>query len=181
MMKEFQVYDLDSAPEGSRPLLQKSIKAFGSIPNLHGVMAESPQALAAYQDLHQLFIDSAFNAEEMTVVWQTINVEHNCHYCVPAHSAIAKAMKVDDAINEALRNKTPLPTEKLEVLRETTLAIVRERGVVSDEVLERFYGAGYNRQNMLDIIVGVAQKVMSNYINHLADTPVDAQFASFVR
>ncbi|WP_143730010.1 carboxymuconolactone decarboxylase family protein [Microbulbifer sp. GL-2] len=180
-MKEFQVYDLDSAPEGSRPLLQKSIKAFGSIPNLHGVMAESPQALAAYQDLHQLFIDSAFNAEEMTVVWQTINVEHNCHYCVPAHSAIAKAMKVDDAINEALRNKTPLPTEKLEVLRETTLAIVRERGVVSDEVLERFYGAGYNRQNMLDIIVGVAQKVMSNYINHLADTPVDAQFASFVR
>ncbi|GAB2904184.1 carboxymuconolactone decarboxylase family protein [Microbulbifer echini] len=180
-MKEFQVYDLDSAPEGSKPLLQKSIKAFGSIPNLHGVMAESPQALAAYQDLHQHFIDSSFNAEEMTVVWQTINVEHNCHYCVPAHSAIAKAMKVDDAINEALRNKTPLPTKKLEVLRDTTLAIVRERGVVSDQVLERFYGAGYNRQNMLDIIVGVAQKVMSNYINHLADTPVDAQFVSFVR
>lgn len=180
-MNKFQIYDLDSAPEGSRPLLQKSIKAFGSIPNLHGVMAESPQALAAYQDLHQLFIDSAFNAEEMTVVWQTINVEHNCHYCVPAHSAIAKAMKVDDAINEALRNKTRLPTEKLEVLRDTTLAIVRERGVVSDQVLGRFYGAGYNRQNMLDLIVGVTQKVMSNYINHLADTPVDAQFASYVR
>jgi len=180
-MKEFQIYDLDSASEESRPLLQKSIKAFGSIPNLHGVMAESPQALAAYQDLHQHFLNSSFNAEEMTVVWQTINVEHNCHYCVPAHSAIAKLMKVDDAINEALRNKTPLPTEKLEALRDTTLAIVRERGVVSDAVLERFYAAGYNRQNMLDIIVCLAQKVMSNYINHLADTPVDAQFAAFVR
>ncbi|MFA0810412.1 carboxymuconolactone decarboxylase family protein [Microbulbifer epialgicus] len=180
-MKEFQVHDLDSAPEGSKPLLQNSIKAFGSIPNLHGVMAESPQALAAYQNLHQHFLDTSFNADEMTVVWQTINVEHSCHYCVPAHSAIAKLMKVDDAINEAVRDKTPLPTEKLEVLRDTTLAIVRERGVVSDEVLERFYGAGFNRQNLLEIIVGLAQKVMSNYINHFAGTPVDAQFASLVR
>ncbi|USD21482.1 carboxymuconolactone decarboxylase family protein [Microbulbifer sp. DLAB2-AF] len=180
-MKESRIYDLESAPQDSKPLLQKSIKAFGSIPNLHGVMAESPQALAAYQDLHQYFLDTSFNAEEMTVVWQSINVEHNCHYCVPAHSAIAKAMKVADEVNEALRNKTPLPTEKLEVLRDTTLAIVRERGVISDEISERFYAVGYNRQNLLEIIVGVAQKVMSNYINHLADTPVDPQFAAFVR
>jgi len=29
------------------------------------------------------------------------------------------------------------------------------------------------------VILGVSQKVMSNYTNHLADTPVDAPFRAF--
>ncbi|MCQ3830112.1 carboxymuconolactone decarboxylase family protein [Microbulbifer elongatus] len=180
-MSDFKIHDIESAPEDSKSLLQNSIDAFGSIPNLHGVMAEAPTALKSYQVLHEQFLNTSFSAEEKTVVWQAINVEHGCHYCVPAHSAIAKSMKVDDEINEALRNKEPLPSEKLEVLRDTTLAIVRDRGVVSDEVLQRFYDAGYGHQQLLEIIVGVAQKVMSNYINHFADTPVDKQFQSFVK
>ncbi|SDK40019.1 carboxymuconolactone decarboxylase family protein [Microbulbifer yueqingensis] len=180
-MKAFQIHDKETAPDASKPLLDNSIQAFGSIPNLHGVMAEAPTALKSYQVLHEEFLNTSFTAGEKTVVWQSINVEHGCHYCVPAHSAIAKSMKVDDEINEALRNKTPLPTDKLEVLRDTTLAIVRDRGVVSDEVLQRFYDAGYTQQNLLEIIVGVSQKVMSNYINHFADTPVDKQFEAYVR
>jgi NADH:ubiquinone oxidoreductase subunit F (NADH-binding) len=44
----------------------------------------------------------------LTVVWQSINVEHACHYCVPAHTGIAAMMKVDEAITEALRNETAL-------------------------------------------------------------------------
>lgn len=53
-------------------------------------MAEAPGLLEGYQRLHQLFLDSSFDDEEVTVVWQTINVEHACHYCVPAHTGIAK-------------------------------------------------------------------------------------------
>jgi hypothetical protein len=55
----------------------------------------------AYQQLHELFVNSSFNEEELTVVWQSINVEHACHYCVPAHTGIAAMMKVDEAITEA--------------------------------------------------------------------------------
>ena len=180
-MKAFQIHDQETAPTDSKPLLDNSIKAFGSIPNLHGVMAEAPTALASYQELHQQFLNTSFTAEEKTVVWQSINVEHGCHYCVPAHSAIAKAMKVDDSLNEALRNGAPLGDDKLEVLRDTTLAVVRDRGVVAEEVLQRFFDAGYTQQNLLEIVVGLAQKVMSNYINHFAQTPVDKQFQAFVR
>ncbi|AOS96292.1 hypothetical protein AUP74_00825 [Microbulbifer aggregans] len=180
-MKKFEVHDQQSGPAASKPLLQKSVDVFGSIPNLHGVMAEAPTALAAYQELHEQFLNTSFSAEEKTVVWQSINVEHDCHYCVPAHSAIARAMKVDGKLNDALRDGEALGDEKLEVLRDTTLAIVRDRGVVSDAVLKRFYDAGYTQQNLLEIIVGVAQKVMSNYINHFAQTPVDEQFKPFVR
>ena len=178
-MPEFTLHTIESAPEESKALLENSQKTFGMIPNLHAVMAESPQHLEAYQQLHGLFQASSLNAEELTVVWMTINVEHQCHYCVPAHTGIAHAMKVDNAIIEALRNETPLPVEKLEVLRQTTLAIVRERGVVSDDVLAPFFTHGFTRQNLLDIILGLAQKVMSNYVNHLAATPVDKPFQKF--
>jgi alkylhydroperoxidase family enzyme len=180
-MKKFTIHDQASAPENSKPLLEDSVNAFGMIPNLHGVMAEAPTALKSYQVLHEQFLNTSFSADEKTVIWQSINVENNCHYCVPAHSAIAKSMKVADSLNDALRNGDPLPTEKLQVLKDTTLAIVRNRGVVADSILEAFYAQGYTQQQLLEILVGVAQKTMSNYINHFADTPVDEAFQAFVK
>ncbi|WP_029910729.1 carboxymuconolactone decarboxylase family protein [Pelobacter seleniigenes] len=178
-MKVFKKHDLDSAPKESRVLLENSQKAFGRIPGLHAVMAEAPGLLEGYQLLHKLFQESSFNAEELTVVWQTINVEHGCTYCVPAHTGIAQMMNVAPALTEALRNKGPMPTAKLQALHDTTLAIVRKRGDLSDEDLEAFWAAGYEQRQLLEIILGVAQKVMSNYVNHIAKTPVDEVFRKF--
>jgi len=178
-MTTLKVHNIESAPEGSKSLLENSQKAYGMIPGLHGVLAASPKILEAYQTLHQLFTETSFNEEEMTVVWQTINVEHACHYCVPAHTAIANMMKVDDAITEALRNETPLANAKLEALRTMTLTIVRNRGNVTQEDLDAFYAAGYGEQQVLEIILGLSQKVISNYTNHIAHTPVDEPFKKF--
>ena len=127
--------------------------------------------------LHKLFTETAFDADEMTVVWQSINVEHECHYCVPAHTGIAMRMKVSDEITQALRNETPLPSAKLEALRTFTVQLLRQRGNVFDSQLEAFFAAGYGHRAVLDIILGLSQKVMSNYINHLAETPLDAPVA----
>jgi alkylhydroperoxidase family enzyme len=178
-MTNFTLHDQQSAPQKSQELLDTSIKAFGMIPGLHAVMAEAPGLLEGYQQLHQLFLDSSFDDEETTVVWQTINVEHACHYCVPAHTGIAKSMEVDDAITDALRNETPLPTDRLEALRDFTLAVVRGRGNVDDSAVQAFLDAGFTKRQILEVILGTAQKVMSNYTNHLADTPVDKPFKKF--
>jgi alkylhydroperoxidase family enzyme len=176
---KFQLYDQQTAPQNSQPLLGNSLKAFGMIPNLHAVMAESAPLLEAYQTLHTLFQQTSFNAEELTVVWQTINVEHDCHYCIPAHTGIAHMMKVDDALIVALRNSTKLPTEKLQALHMTTLALVRNRGKLSQNETSAFFEAGYEQRNLLEIVLGISQKVMSNYVNHLAETPVDEAFKKF--
>lgn len=178
-MTNLKVHNIESAPEGSKPLLEKSQKAYGMIPGLHGVLAGAPEVLEAYQTLHELFVNSSFNNEELTVVWQTINVEHACHYCVPGHTSIAKMMKVDDAITEALRNETPLENSKLEALRTMTLTIVRNRGHVTQEDLDAFYAAGYDERQVLEIILGLSQKTISNYSNHIANTPIDAGFQKF--
>ncbi|NVK56470.1 MAG: carboxymuconolactone decarboxylase family protein [Alteromonadaceae bacterium] len=177
-MTKLTIHTVDSAPEAAKSMLNESVANFGMLPNLHGVMAEAPGVLESYKYLHDKALKTSFNKEQLTVVWQTANVEHACHYCVPAHTGIAKSMKVDDSIIDALRNESPLP-ETLEVLRETTRAIIIERGHPDDALLETFFEAGYTKAQLLEIILILAQKVMSNYINHLADTPVDDAFRPF--
>ena len=178
-MSTMKLYDIESAPEASKPLLEKSVKGFGMVPNLHGVMAAAPALLEAYQTIHKLFMSTSFNEDELTVVWQTINVEHGCHYCVPAHTAIAHSMNVVPAITDALRNQQTMPTPKLQALHEMTLKVVRNRGVLSGEDLDAFYSAGYGEQQLMEIILGLSQKVMSNYVNHSANTPIDEPFSKF--
>ncbi|WP_341206354.1 carboxymuconolactone decarboxylase family protein [uncultured Psychrosphaera sp.] len=178
-MTTLTIHTIESAPELSKPILEKSVKTNGMLPNLHGVLAGAPGILQAYQNLHEQFVNSSFNAEELTVVWQTINVEHGCTYCVPAHTAIAHSMKVDPELTEALRNDGLLTTPKLQALQDMTLSIVRNRGHVTNEELSAFYAAGYGEQQVLEIILGLSQKVISNYTNHIANTPVDAPFQPF--
>ena len=173
------VHDLETAPDASKPLLENSIKAFGRLPSLHGVMAASPGLLEGYQHLHRLAIEgTAFTPEERTVVWMTVNVANRCHYCVPAHTGIAKREKIDDAIVNALRDETPLPA-KLEALRDFTLEVRETHGRPGQGAIDAFFAAGFDERAILDVILIVAQKVMSNFTNAIFDTPTDAAFAPF--
>lgn len=178
-MTEFKLHDQNSAPAESKPLLENSLNAFGMIPNLHAVMAEAPGSLEGYQKLHELFTQTSFTAEEQTVVWQSINVEHGCHYCIPAHTGIAKGMNVSDEITDALREEKSLSDPKLEALRGFTLKVVRERGQVSPDDVQAFLDAGFTHRQVLEVILGVSQKVMSNYVNAIASTPIDEPFKKF--
>lgn len=177
-MTEFMLHTLETASEATRPLFEKSMKGFGMIPNLHAVMGASPSLLEAYQVVHALFMKTSLSADEQTVIWQTINVEHECHYCVPAHTMIANMMGVDKEISDALRDNTPLP-EKLEALRSFTRKMLLLRGQVSGSEVDEFLEAGYTQQNILEVILGLSQKVMSNYVNHVAKTPLDVPFQEF--
>jgi alkylhydroperoxidase family enzyme len=178
-MTDFPKHTEDTAPADARTLLEQSEQAMGRIPGLHAVMAEAPGLLQSYQVAHNAVVNSSFDAEEMTVVWQSINVEHACHYCVPAHSGIARMMKVDASLDEALRDEAPLPNARLEALRTFTLEVVRQRGEVTEAQLDAFFEAGFTKRQVLEVVLTVGQKVMSNYTNHIAQTPVDDIFEKF--
>ena len=180
MNNSFIVHTLESAPTGARLLLEKSLSDWGMIPNLHAVLAEAPEVLAAYQDLHANFSRTSLSSTERHVVWLTINVENECHYCVPAHTMMAKLDNVSDKIISAVRNRLPITDQKLEALHVFTTTVVQKRGKLSDADLENFFAAGYTKQNVLEIILGVAQKVLSNYSNHITKVPVDPPFEPFI-
>lgn len=179
-MTSLTLHMVESAPEESKPILKGVQNSYGRVPNLFGVLASAPAALEGALTLNDLFATkTSFNAEEKTVVWQTINVESDCHYCVPAHTVVAHSMEVDSALNEALRNGDPMPNKKLQALQDLTLIIFRNRGRVTHAQLDVFYAAGYGEQQVLEIILGLAHKLMTNYTNHIADTPVDEVFSQF--
>ncbi len=176
-MSSFTVHTAETAPEASRPALERAAKAYGSVPNLIGVLAEAPVAVEAYQTLGKLVQQSSFTPTERTVVWQTLNAYHNCEYCMAAHTTIAHMEKIDQAVIDTARDVASYDDPRLEALREFTVTLAEKRGWATDDEVEAFLAAGFTRQNVLEIVTTIAHKVMSNYTNHLAETPVDAAFA----
>jgi len=179
-MSTFKLHTLASAPAESRPILDAALKDLGFIPNLYAHLAESPAALEAYKQLGALLEKSAFTPVEQQTILLAVSVENRCGYCVAAHSFIARNMvKADAAIISALRSGGSLPDAKLNTLATYVRAVVRERGwVTGSPELKAFFAAGYTQQHALEVVLGVAMKTLSNYANHLTDTPVDAAFAS---
>ena len=176
---DFTIHTLETAPEASRPLLDKAHKTIGFVPGLFGVLAEAPKALEAYDVLGALFKESSLTTTEQHVVWLTINYENDCDYCVPAHTALAKIDKVPDHVIDAVRDGTTITDPRLETLREFTVEVVRKRGWVTDGDVRAFLEGGYTRQHILEVILGLSYKVISNYTNHIARTPVDRVFRKF--
>lgn len=173
-MTSFTAHTIDTAPDASKPILAGVKKAFGFVPNLQANMAESPELLAGYSALWDLFSATTLTPHEQQVVYLTANFENACHYCMAGHTTLAKMQKMDAAVIAALRAGTPLPVPRLQALHEFTRIVVADRGFATDAQIDAFIAAGFTRQNVLEVVLGVATKVMSNYTNHLAHTPLDA-------
>jgi uncharacterized peroxidase-related enzyme len=173
-MTDFTVYTADNAPEAAKQSLKTTKTSFGFIPNLHATMAESPELLAGYSALWELFAKTTLTLHEQQIVYMTSNFENECHYCMAGHTALAKMQKMDPAVIDALRMGAKIPDPKLEALHRFTALVVRNRGWVSDADVDAFITAGYTRRNVLEVILGVATKVMSNYTNHIAHTKLDS-------
>jgi len=174
---QYRVHKADSSPEVSLPILENSRENMGFTPNLFGVLAESPAALKAYKQLNDIFSNSSLSATEQQVVLLTVSHFHACHYCMAAHSTIAQMSKVDQEIIDALRSGNDLPDAKLNALGKFARNVVETRGYPDENAARAFHDAGYTRAHALEVITGIAMKTISNYSNHLADTPVDEAFA----
>lgn len=177
-MSHFTIHDTQSAPEGARALLQGAREKLGFVPNLYGLLAEAPKALEAYFKLSDLFGGTSLSSVEQQVVLLAVSVENECCFCVAAHSTIARHMvKVDSAAVDSLRNRRPLDDPRLEALSRFATAVTRARGEVRGEQLDAFMESGYTRRQVIEVVLGVTMKTLSNYSNHIFDTPVDEAFA----
>jgi len=179
-MSEFQLHTQETAPDGSKAMLENSVKRFGFVPNLHGMMAESPAVLESYQTMVGIVGKTELTPTERQVVYQINNFDAGCTYCVAAHSVISDGEKVPAEVTEALRVGAPLPDAKLEALAQFTRKMRSSFGNASKADRNAFYAAGYSKANALDVIVIIATKVLSNYTNHIAETPLDEAFESRV-
>lgn len=154
----FPIHTLENvSPELRENLATVKKNNGGYIPNLIGLLANSPTALETYQTVSGINRRSSLNPTEREVVQITAAVANGCGFCVAGHTAISiKQVKMPDVILQALRQGTPIETDaKLDALARFTLAVIHEKGKVEQPLLEEFIQEGYTAENALDVVLGV--------------------------
>jgi uncharacterized peroxidase-related enzyme len=171
----------DNAEPRARAALETIQKGLGFIPNMYANMANSPSMLETYGVGYNFFRgDSGFTPAEQEVVFLTISHENGCEYCMAAHSMVGEKMSgVPAPVLKALRSGLPLPDAKLQALSAFTRIMVASRGKPTRRDLQAFLAAGFSERQVLEIILAIAVKTISNYANHVFHTEVDPMFAAY--
>ncbi|MBK45806.1 MAG: alkylhydroperoxidase [Roseovarius sp.] len=172
----------DDRAEGlAKDLLDGARAKLGFVPNMYRGMANDPGLLSTYLHGYAHFREQGnFPPPEQEVVFLTISQANGCSYCVAAHSMLAvKVSKLSQAHTQALREGKPLDDPKLEALRRFTHHMWETRGLPTRAEAEAFKAAGYGDVHILEIILAMAVKTISNYANHVNHTELDAAFADF--
>jgi uncharacterized peroxidase-related enzyme len=173
MINGFTLHDASNAPRASAEILDSVQKAWGFVPNLHRVLAESPAALEAYTVLWGIAEKTTLTPQERNIVYLAIIYENECTYCMAGHTNLSRMAKVDNDAIAAVREGRAIADSKLEALRQFAAKMTRQRGFVSEADVTSFKAAGYDNRAVLDLLVLAATKLISNYTNHLAQTPND--------
>ncbi len=177
-MATYSQHTIETAPEGSKPILQAIKGKLGFVPNLMATMAESPVMVESYMTMMGFFEKTDLSPTEREIVLMTNNRLNGCAYCMAAHTAVAKMAGVDEAVIEALRAGKPIDDPKLEALRIFAVVINENRGWATQEQVNALIAAGYTKQTVLEVIAGAALKVLSNYTTHIVHPPLDKAFES---
>jgi uncharacterized peroxidase-related enzyme len=176
-MTKFTVHTTDTAPDRSRPLLEGIKKAFGFVPNLYAVFAESPAALQGALAMAEAFSASTLSPAEQQLVALAVSEANDCQFCVAAHSTIAKRIaKADPALVAATLARKPLSDPRLDALVTFTRRMVEQRGFVGDIDVAAFLEAGYSKAQVIEVLLGVGMKTFNNYVDHIAHVPLNDQF-----
>ncbi|KDP87201.1 alkylhydroperoxidase [Cupriavidus sp. SK-3] len=169
----------ETAQGRAKEALDTAFKQVGMIPNMYAKMANAPGLLETYLFGYNLFRkESGFTPAEQEVVLLTISRLNECDYCMAAHSMIAEAVsKTPAQAIEAIREDRPIDDAKLRALATFTALMVDSRGRPTDQDVQAFLAAGYSERHVLEVILAIAVKTLSNYANHVFHTELDQRFA----
>ena len=172
--------ELENAVGQAKVTLEKAKEQVGSIPNMYAVMVNYPDLLETYLDGYRRFRKTSnFDAIEQEIVFLAISAANGCEYCVAAHSMIAERSKVPAESVQAIRSGSKIADAKLSALAVFVRFMTEGRGMPTNANVKDFLAAGYTEHHILEIVLAISVKVISNYSNHLFHTPVDAPFAAY--
>ena len=175
-MTAYPTHSLETAPDGSKPLLQGLQQGLGMVPNLAASMAESPALLQGFLGVREALHGGTFSPEEIQVLALTNAFENGCRYCMALHSAMGRKDGVSPETVEALRAGRSPVEPKLQALSDFSRKLVRQRGAVEELDVEAFCAAGYSKAQALEVVLGVAVSILPNYAHHITQCPVDEVF-----
>jgi uncharacterized peroxidase-related enzyme len=167
------------APASSKPILEGVQKAFGFIPNLMATFANSPEMLKGYLALEAEWNKTSFTPQQRNLALLAASLENECGYCIAAHSTVAKAFqKVPAETVAAIRAGEPTGDKKTDALITLVRELVSKRGHTDGATIDGFLAVGFTKTQIMELLMAVALKTISNYLDHINPAPLDAAFAS---
>ncbi len=150
---------------------------FGFVPRLFEELVHvNPAVAAAYLQAGASLQEGVLSPLEQQVVQLTVATWNACHYCTAAHGTAALRMGLKpEQVDAILEGRLP-ENERLALLVEATRQALETRGWLSPEAVQALEARGLDRAGLYEIIALIGIKTITNYINHLAHTPVDEVF-----
>lgn len=170
-MSTFNVPKREEVSEANQAIFDNLEKAVGFVPNLFATYAHSENALGNYLNLSNA--KTSLKTKEKEVVNLAVSEVNGCLYCLSAHTAIGKMNGFSEDQILELRSGRASFDNKLDALARLAKNITENRGATDAAIVENFFTAGWTKENLIDTIVLVGDKTISNYINNTTEIPVD--------
>lgn len=177
-MTTYPVHTIETAPEGAKQALAGVRQAFGLVPNLAATMASSPQLLNSFVATSGQFAGGTFTGAERQVLLLSNAVTNRCEWAVAFHSTMALKEGVDPAAVEAIRRRELPADARLAALSALTRTLIEKRGHLDQADVAAFAVAGFDDDQLLEAVTGVAISTMANYTGNIARPPLEATFRS---
>jgi len=170
-MKPIAVPTRDQVSPANQVIFDNLKKTIGSVPNLYAVYAHSENALGTYLALSNA--KTSLKPKEKEVVNLVVSQVNGCEYCLAAHTAISKNQGFTDEQILEIRRASVTFDSKLDALAKLAKSITENKGHADEKLLENFYDTGYNEGALIDVVIAVGDKTITNYIYALTEVPVD--------
>lgn len=171
-----ELFDENTAPAASRPILAAVAEANGFIPNMFRALSNAPSTLAGFAAMVDANDGGSLTPLERQIVQVTASVENRGAYCVAGHTTFTENQGLPLASIDAIRNGKPPSDRRHRALADFTRAVVRHRGHVGKSDIHAFRAAGFSDQQLLEVITGIALKTVTNYVSIVFDLPLDGEF-----
>jgi uncharacterized peroxidase-related enzyme len=167
--------DVSAANQGIFDKLQKGV---GFVPNLYAYFAKNDTALGDYLTLQNR--KSTLHAKEREVINLVTSQINGCRYCQSAHTVVGKMVGfTDEQVLEIRKGSAPFDP-KLDALVKFTASVVKNRGKATEESKTAFFEAGYTEANLIDVVIVIGDKIISNYIHNLTGLEIDFPLAEVI-
>lgn len=170
-MRTFNVPQKEQVSENNQAIFNSLESKLGFVPNLFATFAHSDTALENYLTFSGA--KTSLSAKEKEVVNLAVSQVNDCLYCLSAHTAIGKMSGFTDEQILEFRAGYSTANDKLDALAKLAKNVTENRGRTSEDILDNFFNAGYDKGNLIDVISLVGDKTISNYIHSTTQIPVD--------
>ena len=170
-MKTVHVPTYEQSSPANQALMDNLKKALTFVPNLYATFTHSETALGTYLNLQNA--KSSLSAKEREVVNLVVSQVNECKYCLAAHTMVGKMVGFTDEQVLEIRRGSASFNPRLNALANLAKNVAVNRGHTDQAVLQAFFDAGWNEGNLVDVLMVVGDKIISNYLHSTTEIPVD--------